>query len=148
MRSDFERAAAHLLPYDPVVWKWSAGTKRPAANISDTQGTDDVNASATEVSGAATKNGKASLGKTGICLQYHMNSEYRDLSTAQKRERSEWRDKNPEEEKKKKPCHEKRKVKGHDVSAAVARALPDMMKPKQETDQMDAIVSSLLKAAI
>ena len=27
MRSDFERAVAHLLPYDPVAWKQSAGTK-------------------------------------------------------------------------------------------------------------------------
>ena len=27
IRSDFERAAAHLLPYDPIAWKWSAGTK-------------------------------------------------------------------------------------------------------------------------
>ena len=79
---------------------------------------------------------------------YHTNSEYRDLSTAQKRELSEWCDKNPEEEKKKKPHHEKRKVKARDVSAAVARALADMMKPKQETDPTDAIVSSLLKAAI
>ena len=68
MRSDFERAAAHLLPYDPVVQKRSAGTKRPAANISDTQGTDDANASATEVSGTATKERKASIGKTGIHL--------------------------------------------------------------------------------
>ena len=55
MRSDFERAAAHLLPYDPVAWKWLAGTKRPAANISDTWGTDNANPSVTEVSGAATK---------------------------------------------------------------------------------------------
>ena len=90
MRSDFERAAAHLLPYDPVAWKWSAGTKRPAANISDTRGTDDANASATEVSGAATKDGKASIGKTGVHLRYHTNSEYRELSTAQKKELSEW----------------------------------------------------------
>ena len=37
MRSDFERAAAHLLPYDPVVRKWLVGMKRPAADISDTQ---------------------------------------------------------------------------------------------------------------
>ena len=27
MRSDFERAAAHILPYDPVVQKWLVGTK-------------------------------------------------------------------------------------------------------------------------
>ena len=147
-RSDFERAAAHLLPNDPIAWKWSAGTKRPAANISDTQGTDDANASATEVSGTAKKERKASIGKTGVYLQYHTNSEYQALSTAQKRELSEWCDKNPEERKKKKPRHEKWKVKACDVSAAVARALVDMMKPKQETDPMDAIVSSLLKVAI
>ena len=63
MRSDFERAAAHLLPYDPVAQKQSAGTKRSAANISDTQGTDGVNASATEVSGAATRMEKLALVK-------------------------------------------------------------------------------------
>ena len=27
IRSDFERAVAHLLPYDPIARKWSAGTK-------------------------------------------------------------------------------------------------------------------------
>ena len=94
------------------------------------------------------KEGKASIGKTGVHLQYHTNSEYQALSTAQKRELLEWRDKNPEEEKRKKPHHEKWKVKAHDVSTAVARALANMMKPKQETDPMDAIVSSLLKVAI
>ena len=129
----------HIFPYDPTAWKWSAGTKRPAANISDTQGTDDPNASATEVSGTAMKGGKASISKTGIHLRYHMNSEYEALSTAQKWELSEWCDKNH---------HEKWKVKARDVSTAVARALADMMKPKQETDPMDAIVSSLLKVAI
>ena len=77
-----------------------------------------------------------------------MNSEYRELSTAQKRELSEWCDKNPVEEKKKKPRHERRKVKARDVSAAVTKALVDMMKSKQEMDPMDAIVLSLLKATI
>ena len=105
MRSDFERAVVHLLPYNPVARKWSAGTKRSAANISDTQGTDGANASATEVSGAAMKDGKASIDKTGVHLRYHMNSEYRELSTAQKGELSEWQVKDPE--KKKKPRHEK-----------------------------------------
>ena len=147
MRSDFERAAAHLLPYDPVAQNRSAGMKQPAANISDTRGTDDANASATKISGTATKDGKASIGKTRIHLRYHTNSEYQALSTVQKRELSEWRDKNPEE-KKKKPRHEKWKVKARDVSAAAARALVDMLNPKQETDPMDAIVSTLLKVAI
>ena len=105
MRSNFERAAAHLLPYDPAARKWSAGSKRSAANISDTRGTHGANASATEVSKATTKDRKASIGKTGVHLCYHTNSEYRELSTAQKRELSEWRDKDPE--KKKKTRHEK-----------------------------------------
>ena len=120
-----------------------AGTKQPGANISDTQSTDDENASATEVSGESTKDGKASISKTGVHLRYHMNSLYWELSTAQKRELSEWHDKNPEEEEKKKPCHEKWKVKARDMSTAVTRALVDMMKPKQEASPTDAIVSSL-----
>ena len=82
MRSDFEKAAAHLLPYDPVARKRTAGTKRPAAIISDTQG---ANGSAIEVSEATTKDGKVSIGKTGVHLQYHTNFKYRELSTAQKK---------------------------------------------------------------
>ena len=87
------------------------------------------------------KERKASIGKTGVHL-------YWALSTAQKRELLEWHDKNTEERKKKKPCHEKQKVKACDLSAAVARALVDMMKPKQENNSTDAIVSSLLKVVI
>ena len=68
MRSDFEKAAAHLLPYDPVARKWTAGMKQPAANISDTQGIQGANASAIEVSEATTKDGKVSIGKTGVHL--------------------------------------------------------------------------------
>ena len=75
-----------------------------------------------------------------------MNSKYRELSTAQKRELSEWQDK--DSERKKKPCNEKRKTKSQEISAAVTKALTDMMKSKQETDPMNAIVSGLLKAAM
>ena len=89
----------------------------------------------TEVSGTATKDGKASIGKTGVHLRYHTNSEHRELSTAQKKELSEWRDKNPEEETKKKPRHERQKVKAREVSTAVTRALVDMMKSKRKRTQ-------------
>ena len=71
MRSDFEKAAAHLLPYDPVARKRAAGTKQPAANISDTWGIHGANASAIEVSEATSKDGKISIGKTGVHLRYH-----------------------------------------------------------------------------
>ena len=101
MRSDFEKAAAHLLPYDPVARKQAAGTKRPAANISDTRGIHGANASAIEISEATSRDRKVSIGKTGVHLQYHTNSEYRELSTAQKKERSDWHEK--DSEKKKKP---------------------------------------------
>ena len=72
MRSDFEKAAAHLLPYGPVARKQTAGTKRPAANILDTRGVHGANVSAIEVSEATTKDRKASIGKTGVHLRYHM----------------------------------------------------------------------------
>ena len=68
MRSDFEKAVAHLLPYDPVARKRTAGAKRPAANISDSRGIHGANASAIKVSEATTKDGKASIGKTGVHL--------------------------------------------------------------------------------
>ena len=146
MRSYFEKAAAHLLPYDPIARKRAAGTKRPAANISDTRGIHGANASAIEVSEATSKDGKVSIGKTGVHLRYHMNSKYRELSTAQKRELSEWQDK--DSEKKKKPRNEKQKTKSREISAAVMKALTDMMKSKQELDLTNAIVSGLLKAAM
>ena len=39
-------------------------------------------------------------------------------------------------------------MKARDLSTAVTRALADMMKSKKETDPMDTIVSSLLKAVV
>ena len=146
MRSDFEKAAAHLLPYDPVARKRTGGTKRPATNISDTRGIQGANASAIKVSKATTKDGKVSIGKTGVHLRYHTNSEYRELSTAQKRELSEWRDK--DSEKKKNPRNKKRKTKSQEISAAVMKALTDIIKSKQESDSTNAIVSGLLKATM
>ena len=146
MRSDFEKAVAHLLPYDPVARKRAAGTKRIAASISDTQGIHGANASAIEISEATSKDGKVSIGKTGVHLRYHTNSKYRELSTAQKKELSEWREK--DSEKKKKPRNEKRKAKSREISAAVTKALTDMMKSKQELDPTNTIVSGLLKAVM
>ena len=94
----------------------------------------------------SSKDGKVSIGKTGVHLRYHTNSEYRELSTAQKKELSEWREK--DSEKKKKPRNEKRKAKSREISATVRKALTDMMKSKQELDPTNTIVSGLLKAAM
>ena len=68
MRSDFEKAVAHLLPYDPIARKQTVGMNRPAANISDTRGIHGARASAIEVSKATTKDAKVSIGKAGVHL--------------------------------------------------------------------------------
>ena len=68
MRNDFEKAVAHLLPYDPIARKQAAGTKRPAANISDAWGMHGPNASAIEISDSTSKDRKVSIGKTGVHL--------------------------------------------------------------------------------
>ena len=47
-----------------------------------------------------------------------------------------------------KPRNEKQKVKSREISAAVTKALTDMMKPKQDLDPTNNIVSGLLKAAM
>ena len=83
MRNNFEATAAHLLPYDPVAKKTSSGYTRSSTQIS----------SLMEVSSATTK--KPSIGKTGVHLCYHKNSEYRTLNQEQKDELREWRANNP-----------------------------------------------------
>ena len=75
MQNDFEAAAAHLLPYDPVAKK-NAAMKRPVAQISSVE-------EVAEVSGTAAM--KESIGKTGVHLRWHMNAEYKELTSEQKR---------------------------------------------------------------
>jgi hypothetical protein len=83
-RNDFEAAATHLLPYDPVQKKRvdQAGSKRGSADISDTTG-EDAN-----ISSFGTKKG---TGSSGVSLRYHTKAEYETLDKAQKEELREWR---------------------------------------------------------
>ena len=83
MRNNFEAAAAHLLPYDPVAKKRSSGQKRGSAQIT----------SVMDTSNATMK--KPSIGRTGIHLHYYQNGEYRNLSREQKETLKEWRANNP-----------------------------------------------------
>jgi hypothetical protein len=79
MRSNFENAVANLLPSDPVAKRRVAGTKRGAADISDTTA---------EISSFGTK---PAIGKTGVHLRYYKTQEYKALSDDQKMELKEWR---------------------------------------------------------
>ncbi|KAL7557677.1 hypothetical protein ACA910_021100 [Epithemia clementina (nom. ined.)] len=85
MQNNFEAAAAHLLPYDPVAKKRSAGVKRGAANISAVDNTEEI---------LATTAKKPSIGRTCVHLRYHKMSEYKALTSKQKDELQEWRSNN------------------------------------------------------
>jgi hypothetical protein len=84
LRNNFEAAATHLLPYDPVLKKRTdhAGSKRGSADISGTTGED------TNVSSFGSKKG---TGSSGVELRYHTKEEYGTLGKAQKDELREWR---------------------------------------------------------
>jgi hypothetical protein len=79
-RNNFELAATHLLPYDPVAKKRSSTNKRGAGDISDATGAD--------ISSFGAKEG---IGKTGVHLRYHKDDEYATLNRDQMDELREWR---------------------------------------------------------
>jgi hypothetical protein len=86
MRNNFEAAASHLLPYDPVQKKrvdHAGGGKRGSADISETTG-EEANVS----SSFGTKKG---TGSSGVSLRYHTKAEYDKLPADQKEELCEWR---------------------------------------------------------
>ena len=94
MRNDFEKAAAHLLPYDPVAKKRAAvvQNKCSAAQISSVELEEESVKG--EVS-STTMPKKASIGRMGVHLWYHTPAEYDNLSNEQKDELREWRKQNP-----------------------------------------------------
>ena len=82
MRNDFESAAAHLLPYDPVAKKHAAsGNRRGSAQISSVGG-DEPEKEA--MSGATISKTQSSIGSTGVHLRYHTPEEYDNLMIEQK----------------------------------------------------------------
>ena len=84
LRNNFEAAAAHLLPYDPVQKKRNerSNGKRDAAEISDVSGEKP------QISAFGSKQGR---GHTGVHLRYHKDKEYRDLTQEQRDEIDLWR---------------------------------------------------------
>ena len=81
-RYDFEGASAILQAADPVAARQS--TKRPSAQISSAEVDDgEINISSTML--------KKGVGRTGVQLRYHKDSEFCALSKAQKTELITWR---------------------------------------------------------
>ena len=79
LRNDFEAAATHMLPYDPVQKKrvYHAGSKSSPVDISDATGQE-----ANILSFGARKGN----GSTGVALQYQHKAEYDMLDKGQKGE--------------------------------------------------------------
>ena len=143
MRNDFEAAAAHLLPYDPVAKK-KAAMKRPVAQISSME-------EVAEVSGTAVM--KESIGKTGVHLRWHTNAEYKELTSEQKKELSEWRERNPNMKKgNEKRGKKHRRPSKKQISAAVAKELKKLVgeKAKEDSNEADAeaYIQAMVQAAI
>ena len=88
MRNNFESAAMHLLPYDPVAKKRAAsGNKRGSAHISSVGGDEPEKVA---VSGTTISKTKSSISSTGVHLRYHTPEEYDNLMIEQKDELCAW----------------------------------------------------------
>ena len=143
MQNDFEVAAAHLLPYNPVAKK-KAAMKQPVAQICSVE-------EVAEVSGAAMM--KESIGKTGVHLQWHTNAEYKELTSEQKKELSEWCERNPDRKKGNDKRHKKQRGPSKkQISAAVAKELKKLVgkKAKEDSNEADAeaYIQGMIQAAI
>ena len=154
MRNDFEKAAAHLLPCDPVAKKrQQSGTKRGHASIADAQ------------VGGTEAGKKAGIGKTGVHFRYHPPDEYATLSDEQKNELREYREKHPDDKKgskkkqkrgdTKKQSDEKsssnKKLMKKQVASYVAEELKKQSKAAEGSDDEDgvkAMVMSMVKEAM
>jgi hypothetical protein len=114
LRNNFEAAASHLLPSNPVQKKRTdrPRNKRDHADISDTTGGE------VEVAAFGANKG---IGKTGIHLRYHNSDNYKKLSNDQKDKLHEWRTTGQGKGKSDKP--DTRKKPRYDTEKAIALAV-------------------------
>ena len=143
LQNDFERAVAHLLPYDPVAKKQARGIKRGSALISITE----VENGPTPT--IAANDAKPSIGKTGVHLCYHKHHEYRKITQEQHRELSKWRLNNPDAHKPsyvKKPHVPDRPTRSKQISMLVSQQVAAKMQKYNRSAHVD-ITNTAGKAA-
>lgn len=122
MRNNFELAAAHLLPYDPVAKRRSTmrGDKRESTYISAITATDNA-------ATVGSVNTKVSIGRTGVHLRFHKQDEYKRLTVPQKQELYEWRQQQGPQSKRPRPSTpSKAKSVRRQISSAVTDQLARM----------------------
>ena len=146
MCNDFEKVAAHLLPYDPVAKKHTAANqnKHGAAQISSIELEEE---SVKGKVSSTTMLKKASIRKTGMLLWYHTLAEYGDLSNEQKDELREWRKQNPS---KKKSCDKEVKKGGkskstkRQLASVIAKELKMFVQKEEEDKATNDIQAQIL----
>ena len=157
MRNNFESAAAHLLPYDPIAKNRAvSGNKRGSAQISSVGGDEPERAA---VSGATISKPKSSIGSTSVHLRYHTPEEYDILTIKQKDELRAWH-KNTQGNKKGRgrDCKDTKSMPlkaGHptkkQVSSAVAKELKKLAKQantQHPENDVEVQIAILVKDAI
>jgi hypothetical protein len=127
LRQNFEAAATHLLPYDPVQKKRvdQTGGKRGSADVSNATG-DDAN-----ISPFGAKKG---IGSSGVSLHCHTKDEYDKLGKATKNKLREWRQKSESKGGKDKNQNKKPK---YDNTKAIAAAVEKKVKEKLKAIEDD-----------
>jgi hypothetical protein len=145
LRNNFEAAATHLLPYDPVQRKRSdhAGGKRGAADISA------VTHEEADISAFGAKKG---ISKTGVHLRYHPSSEYQKLTSEQKDELREWREKKMGKPNNNNDGKQQRNVRFKSdkaIAAAVKKKVQQRLKAEEKTktqgDEAEAYIMSIFQ---
>jgi hypothetical protein len=139
-RNSFESTASYLLPYDPVARKRQLTGKRDHdATISDVS---------VEVS--AGFGSKPGIGKSGVHLRYHTKAEYSKLSSDQKLDLKEWREKNGNKEsgkrKKDGKSVDSKNSKKHSKSmvAAVSKEIAKLLQKKTDNENDDEDVNAII----
>ena len=140
-RNNFEKTAAHIIPYDPVAKKRASGTKRDISLISDVGGEEPV-------AKIAATGGKPAMGKSGVHLRFYKKSEYHKLSNEQKKELKDWREQQQSKKggKKKGGKQPKKEAIIGSLKAEIAKLKAEKEELKEEADDEAYIMSIFEKA--
>ena len=141
-RYDFESTVTYLTPNDPVIRR--RGTKRQLeVNISSNHTTGESNQNEANVSSI-----KSGIGKTGVALRYHSQSEYKTLTKEQKQELYEWRSSSEKKDKSKNKKNSSLPTTESEISALVEKRLTAKLRKIEDKKAKEESAKEELKAAV
>jgi hypothetical protein len=143
MRNNFEAAATHLLPCDPVQKKRvEQGSKRGSADISDVTGGDDA-----QVSSFGAKKGTGS--SSGVPLRCHAKGEHDKLNKRQKDDLREWRkDQGGKDQKGKGPQKKAKTDHTKAIASAVEKQISEKFKSIEQTKTKDGEIEATVMSIV